>query len=69
MKSLSIVLGLAVLGAILIKPSFLMTSASRSLVQTKLNVSSKVNSAFNDQSLHAGIGGTWSAADKGGGTH
>lgn len=69
MKNVTMILGLALLGAFLVKPTFLMNSANRSLTQSKLNVSTKVNSAFNDESLHAGIGGTWSAADKGGGTH
>ncbi|HXH75722.1 MAG TPA: hypothetical protein VNJ08_12185 [Bacteriovoracaceae bacterium] len=67
MKNVSaIFLGLSLLGTFLYKPSFFLSSASKSLVSTKLTVSTSLSSAFNDESLHAGIGGTWSAADKGG---
>ena len=67
MKNAVLAFGLILLGVFLCKPSSFMNSGNRSLTQSKLNVSTQVNSAFNDESLHAGIGGTWSGADKGGG--
>ena len=38
------------------------SSAKNGLAAVKLEKSVPTNSAFNDESLHAGIGGTWSGA-------
>lgn len=37
-------------------------SATNGLAAVKLEKTVPTNSAFNDESLHAGIGGTWSGA-------
>lgn len=65
-KSAVLFLGLGLFGLFLVKPTFLLNSANKSISQSKLQVKSTINSAFNNESLHAGIGGTWSGADKGG---
>ena len=38
------------------------TSATKELAKAQLKYSGATQSAFNDESLHAGVGGTWSGA-------